>query len=56
MGEKNNWGGRRDGSGRPSTGKKNLVAFRADADVVEKLQGKTNKSEYINECIRKNQE
>lgn len=42
------------GAGRPSTGKKKLVAFRPDADVAEKLQGKANKSNYINECIRKN--
>lgn len=49
--KKSNRGGRRKGAGRPKSYRK-MVAFRADVDVLRKLEEVGNKTEYINECIR----
>lgn len=50
-GKKSNRGGRREGAGRPKSDRK-IVAFRADVDVLRKLEEVKNKTEYINKCIR----
>lgn len=51
--KKSKRGGRREGAGRPKSNRK-MVAFRADVDVLRKLEEVENKTEYINECIRRN--
>lgn len=51
--EKNGWGGRRDGAGRPAE-KKNVrsIALRIPADVVAILDRQEHKSAFIIEAIR----
>lgn len=49
--KKSNRGGKREGAGRPKSDRK-MVAFRADVDVLRKLEDVENKTVYINKCIR----
>lgn len=50
---KKTWGGRRAGAGGPKKENPKIhTAFRLDADLKEYLSEKTNKSEFINLCIR----
>lgn len=46
-------GGYRKGAGRPATGQRKSINFRMDKDVEEELLRHENKSEFINDCIRK---
>lgn len=57
MEEPKKHGGRRIGAGRPKKekGKKNTT-FRLDTDLEDYLSKKTNKSEFINSCIRERKE
>lgn len=48
-------GGKREGAGRPATGERRNINFRAEKDVEEILRKQDNMSKFINECIRKSQ-
>lgn len=50
-----NWGGRREGAGRPSTDSK-LFTFRAPGTVAKIIEGQPNKTEFILDSIKKNTE
>lgn len=51
--KKSGWGGRREGSGRPSENPSTRsIALRIPADVAEILDRQENRSAYIIEAIR----
>ena len=48
--QKNTWGGKREGAGRPSTNSK-LYAFRFPEHIANLVNAQKNKTEYVKECI-----
>lgn len=46
------WGGKREGAGRPTSGRKKQICIYVDADVLEELNQHENKTKFINDCIR----
>lgn len=55
MEEKKKSGGRRPGAGRPVNNRNILIAVRISQDAADILNTQKNKSEYIDELIKKNQ-
>lgn len=51
--KKNGWGGRREGAGRPSTGKSNGKAytFTLSEEAATILEQQKNRSEFVRKCI-----
>ena len=55
MEEQKKRGGRRPGSGRPANNRKIMVAVRISQEAADILNTQKNKSEYIDELIKKDQ-
>lgn len=51
--ERRNWGGARPGVGRPPTNRKVSVNFRISQEAADLLNKQKNKSEYIDNLIKK---
>ena len=51
--QKNQHGGVRPNSGRPSTDRKVMLAVRISQEASDKLQTVSNKSEFIDNLIKK---
>ena len=51
--KKNGWGGRREGAGRPSTGKSNGKAytFTLSEEAADIIEHQKNRSEFVRKCI-----
>ena len=55
MAEKNpNWGGYREGGGRPTTDRNVAVTVRVSQEAADKLKTVKNKSEFIDRIIKEN--
>jgi hypothetical protein len=55
--EKSNWGGHREGAGRPVQGhRKKSITLWIDDDTRAWLDEKENKSRYLNELIKRDME
>lgn len=53
VGIKNKSGGKRKGAGRPkSDNPKQIISLRIEPDLIEYVNSKKNRSEFINNCIR----
>ena len=53
--EKNpNWGGYREGGGRPATDRNVAVTVRISKEAADKLKTVKNKSEFIDRIIKEN--
>ena len=52
MANDNNWGGFREGGGRPETDRKIAVTFRISQEASDKLKMVKNKSELIDRLIK----
>ena len=53
VGIKNKSGGKRKGAGRPkSDNPKQIISLRIGPDLIEYVNSKKNRSEFINNCIR----
>nr|DAZ41773.1 MAG TPA: hypothetical protein [Caudoviricetes sp.] len=53
VGIKNKSGGKRKGAGRPkSDNPKQIISLRIEHDLIEYVNSKKNRSEFINNCIR----
>ena len=53
VGIKNKSGGKRKGAGRPkSDNRKQIISLRIEPDLIEYVNSKKNRSEFINNCIR----
>ena len=53
VGLKNKSGGKRKGAGRPkSDNPKQIISLRIEPDLIEYVNSKKNRSEFINNCIR----
>lgn len=62
MEEKKNWGGRREGSGRPKGIESSIISIKLNNDLLEAFPSlipykdgrmvKFNRSEYINKALR----
>lgn len=53
VGIKNKSGGKRKGAGRPkSDSPKQIISLRIEPDLIEYVNSKKNRSEFINNCIR----
>lgn len=53
IGKKENWGGRREGAGRPkSEATKKQMSLTIDSDLVTYVEEQENKSKFVNDCIR----
>jgi hypothetical protein len=50
--EKSNWGGYREGGGRPSTDRNVAISVRISQEANELLKQQKNKSEYIDRLIK----
>ena len=55
--KKKGWGGRREGAGRPSTGKSNGKAytFTLSEEVADIIEKQKNRSEFVRRCIMQSQ-
>ena len=52
VGIKNKSGGKRKGAGRPkSDNPKQIISLRIEPDLIEYVNSKKNRSEFINNCI-----
>ena len=56
--KKKGWGGRREGAGRPSTGKSNGKAytFTLSEEAADIIEHQKNRSEFVRRCILESQE
>lgn len=52
MEEKKQWGGYREGGGRPSTDRNIAISVRISQEANELLKQQKNKSEYIDRLIK----
>ena len=52
MEEKKQWGGYREGGGRPSTDRNVAISVRISQEANELLKQQKNKSEYIDRLIK----
>lgn len=53
VGIKNKSGGKRKGAGRPkSDNPKQIISLRIEPGLIEYVNSKKNRSEFINNCIR----
>lgn len=51
--KKNNWGGYREGGGRPTTDRSVPLSIRISPEAAELLKRQHNKSEYIDTLIKR---
>ena len=54
--EKKQWGGYREGGGRPSTDRKFAVTVRISQEASDILNEQKNKSEFVDSLIKKTKE
>ena len=47
------WGGKRENAGRNGNGKPTqMISFRIEKRLLEKLPPEENRSKYLNDCVR----
>ena len=51
--KKTTWGGKRENAGRKGAGVPvQMISFRIEKRLVEKLPPEENRSKYLNDCVR----
>jgi hypothetical protein len=50
--EKKNWGGKREGSGRPRGVSTKIVGYKMELDLYNLLPYYINRNKYINDAVR----
>ncbi len=53
MEEKKNWGGKREGAGRPKSDvETKIISIKMETELVKSLPSDINRSRYVNEAVR----
>lgn len=52
MAEKKNWGGKREGAGRPKGVETTLISVKLETVLVNALPSDINRSKYINDAVK----
>ena len=52
MAENKNWGGKREGAGRPKGVETTLISVKLETVLVDALPSDINRSKYINDAVR----